>query len=407
MRIRIEGRMIMIAILAVMAVLLPLPGRCQSAEPDSVCPKESIVERGEHAIVAKEAEIKAELEKEIAADSTKRSSTLWMKQLIANGFLIRDTAIYYPKFPRFLLKVYYWGDKTFNSYDPEYVVGTGKNWKLQGKSYSWFETSSMFFPKNSMLDMHSDLFADAGGHLSFMAVSIGYMWNLDEFFKKHTSRHTFNFDFTCSRFSINIQSTKSDGGMILTKLGDYKDGGHFRYKFDDVGISTFYIDAYYFFNNKKYSHAAAYSYSKYQLKSAGTAIVGFNFTEQNIDMNFSSLPEEMLEYLPLETPYYTFHHKDYAVLGGYGYNWVLKPRRWLLNVTGMGAVGYKRSYEDSTDGKRSLIANNYKLSAALVYNHRALFAGLVARFNGFLYYNSSFTHFNTVNTFSAIVGMRF
>lgn len=392
MRIRIEGRFIMIVALTVAFLSLSGFGHCHAAEPDSVAIAESevVAERVEN-----------------PADSIKHSSTLWMKQLIANGFRIRDTTIYYPKFPRFLLKVYYWGDRTFNYYDPEYVVGTGKNWKLQGKSYNWFETSSMFFPENPMLDMHSHLFADAGGHISFMAVSIGYMWNMNELFKSSSSRHTFNLDFTCSRFSINLQSTKSDGGMILTKLGDYKDGRHFRHKFDDVGINTFYIDAYYFFNNKKYSHAAAYSYSKYQLKSAGTAIVGLNFTEQNINMDFSSLPEEMLEYLPLETPYYTFHHKDYAILGGYGYNWVLKPRRWLFNVTAMGAIGYKRSYEDSTDGKRDLIANNYKLSLGLVYNHRALFAGLVMKFNGFLYYNTSFTHFNTVNSISAIVGMRF
>lgn len=343
----------------------------------------------------------------VAADTLKYSSTLWIKQLIANGFRIHDPAVKYPKFPRFLLKVYNWGDQTFNSYDTDYVIGTGKNWKLQGKSYNWFETASMFFPRNSILNMHSDLFADAGGHISFMAVSVGYMWNMNDLLSKATSRHTFNFDFTCSRFSVNIQSTSSDGGMRLTKLGDYNEGKHFNYKFNDVDMSTFYVDAYYFFNNKKYSHAAAYSYSKYQLKSAGTAIVGFNFSEQNIKMDFSSLPEEMLEHLPLDTPLYTFHHKDYAILGGYGYNWVLKPKRWLVNVTAMGAIGYKRTYEDSTDGKRNLVANNYKLSAGVVYNHRALFVGAVAKFNGFLYYNSSFTHFNTLNNFSVIVGMRF
>lgn len=349
------------------------------------------------------------LSEEIANDtlSHKYSSTLWIKQIIQNGFKINDPSIYYPKFPRFALKVYNWGDKTFNSYDTNYVVGTGKNWKLQGKNYNWFETSSMFFPGNSTLNMHSNLFADAGGHISFMAVSVGYMWNVNNLFHNSNTRHTFNFDFTCSRFTINIQSTLSDGGMHLTKFGDFNNGKHFNYKFDDISISTVYADAYYFFNNKKYSHAAAYSYSKYQLKSAGTAIVGFNFTEQNIDMDFTSLPAKMLEYLPLGSPLYTFHHKDYAILGGYGYNWVLKPRRWLFNVTAMGAIGYKKSYEDSTDGKRNLVANNYKLTLGLVYNHRALFAGAVVKFNGFLYYNSNFTHFNTLNNFSAIVGMRF
>lgn len=407
---RIHRLLILIIVLTtVTSPLRSIGAIIQNGEnPDSIIHKaKAIIKDEEEKIEEKIAEEDKRLAQEIAQDSLHPSSTLWMKQLVENGFRIHDPNIYYPRFPRFLLKVYNWGDRTFNSYDPDYVIGTGKNWKLQGKSYNWFETSSMFFPRNSILNMHSDLFADAGGHISFMAVSVGYMWNMNELFKKSTSRHTFNFDFTCSRFTINIQSTKSDGGMILTKLGDYNDGRHFHYDFNDVVINTFYVDAYYFFNNKRYSNAAAYSYSKYQLKSAGTAIVGFNFTEQNMNMDFSSLPDEMLEHLPLETPYYTFHHKDYAILGGYGYNWVLKPRRWLINVTAMGAIGYKRTYEDATDGKRDLVANNYKLSVGSVYNHKALFVGGVLKINGFLYYNSNFTHFNTLNTFSIIVGMRF
>lgn len=343
----------------------------------------------------------------IPADTLPPSSTRWIRQLMDNNFRINDPAIDYPRFPRFLLKVYNWGDRTFNSYDTTYVVGTGKNWKLQGKSYSWLETATMLFPRNSRVDMHSDLYSDVGAHLSFMAVSVGYMWNVNDLLHNPTSRHTFNFDFTCSRFSVNLQTMSSEGGMILTRLGDYNDGHNFRYKFNDVKISTFNIDAYYFFNHYRYSQAAAYSYSKYQLKSAGTPIVGFNFTEQDIRMDFSSLPPTMLQYLPLSTPDYRFHHKDYTILGGYGYNWVLKPRRWLLNAVGMGAVGYKRTYEDATDGRRSMIANNYKFSLSGVYNHRALFAAMVARFNGYLYYNSNFTHFNAYATLSVIVGMRF
>lgn len=61
-----------------------------------------------------------------AAQEKPHSSTLWIKQLLDNGFLINDPGVDYPKFPRFLVKVYNWGDKVFNSYDPEYVVSTGK-----------------------------------------------------------------------------------------------------------------------------------------------------------------------------------------------------------------------------------------------------------------------------------------
>lgn len=340
-------------------------------------------------------------------DSLPHSSTRWIRQLINNGFHIHDSTVCYPAFPRFALNVYNWGDKTFNSYDTTYVVGTGKNWKLQGKGYGWIETQTMLFPKNSFISMHSNLFSDAGAYLSFMAVSIGYMWNMDRLFDHDTNRRTFNFDFTCSRFFINYSKVSSEGGMILTRFGDYNDGKNLHYDFDDVSITTTNLDAYYIFNHYKYSHAAAYTFSKYQLRTSGTAIAGLNFGEQNIHMDFANLPPPMLEALPLDNPNYRFHYFDIALLGGYARNWVLKPRKWLINMTLMGALGYKHTYEDATDGVRNMIANSYRLSLCCTYNHNALFASAQLRSHGSLYYNSTFTHFSTFSSLTLIVGMRF
>lgn len=337
----------------------------------------------------------------------KGSKTQWIKQLIDNGFHINDTTINYPAFPRFALKVYNWGDHTFNSYDSTYVVGTGKNWKFQLKSYGWLESQTMLFPEKTRLSMHSNFFTDAGIHLSFMAVSIGYMWNMDKLFEHNSKRNTFNFEFTCSRFTINYNAISSDGGMIITHLGDYNDGRYFTYRFDNAKIKASTIDAYYFFNHNRYSHAAAYCFSKYQRKSAGTAIAGLNLSTQNIDMDFSSLPEDMLGFLPLNSPYYTFHFRDIALAGGYGHNWAFNKSKWTINLTAVTSLGYKRTHEDATDGKRNMVANNYRISLGGVYNYKRLFASAQARFNGFLYFNSSLTHFSTYSSLTLILGIRF
>lgn len=337
----------------------------------------------------------------------RKSSTRWIRQLIENRFQIHDSTIYYPAVPRFALNVYNWGDRTFNSYDTTYVVGTGTNWKLQGKTFAWIESQNMFFPKNTRLQMHSNLFMDAGAYLSFMAVSVGYMWNIDGLFDHNTKRHTFNFDFSCSRFSINYSKLSSDGGMILTHMGDYNGGHNFRFHFDNVKINSANTDAYYFFNHRKYSHSAAYSFSKYQKRTAGTAIAGINYSEQSINMDFSALPSDMIAYLPLDNPKFNLHYRDLAALGGYGRTWVFPKKGWILNLTSLLALGFKRTSEDATDGKRLLIANNYKISLSAVYNYRRLFASFQTRFNGQLYYNSSFIHFSTLNSFTLNVGMRF
>lgn len=338
----------------------------------------------------------------------KVSDFLWISQLVNNGFHINNPGVQYPRFPRFALRVYNWGDRLFNSYDSAYVVGTGKNWKALAKSYNWFESTTMFFSGNhNRLSMVSNLYCDVGAYLCFMAVNVGYMFNANDLIGKSSKRHSFNLDFTCSRFTGSYREQSAHGGMNITRFGGYNDGHGIDYDFDGVDFSSTTADILYFFNNKKYSHAAAYCFSKYQLRSAGSWIVGASFAKQSYHMDFRSLPVDMLEYLPLSSQVYTFRHNDYAAIGGYGYNFALAPRRWTLNLTGLLALGYKHSYENATDGRRNTVANNLKANFSVVYNHRALFASVQGRFDMFAYYNSNFWAFNTFGYITAMVGARF
>lgn len=337
--------------------------------------------------------------------SQKVSSTLWIKQLFKNGFKINDPGVDYPKFPRFLRDVYNWGDHTFNSYDTTYVVGTGKNWKLQAKSFNWIEAVTMQFPDNRIW-MHTHLYADAGFSLSFMAVSLGYTWNVNEILGHPTHRSSFSFDFTCSRFTVSLLSQKTSGDMTITRFGHYNDGHEVNIPFNDADISSLSLDAFYFFNNKKFSWAAAYCFSKYQRKSAGTWMAGFNYDHKNIRFDFSKLsinvPDDTRELLTA----YRFNYKDYQLGGGYSYNWAF-PHHWTLNATGLLTMGYRQSFEDSGNGYRSMLANSMRAQAGVTYNHRALFAAANLKFRGSFFYTANFIFFNYNTSFSFNIGMRF
>lgn len=340
-------------------------------------------------------------------DSSAFAEMPWYRQLLANNFNINDPRINYPKFAKFCVKVYNWGDKTFNTYDTTYVVGTGKNWKVMMRSYNWMESYSMYFSPDSYLRMHSNLHSDLGAYLCFMAVSVGYTGNLNALAAGTKSRrNTFNFNFCCALFSATINYAKTSGGTRITHFGDLG-RHHLNYKFDDVAQKSITGAIYYFFNHRKYSQAAAYSFSKYQLKSAGTWLAGLSFSHQNISMDFSSLPTDMTDRLPGLLPNYHFHYTDYDVLGGYAYNWVLKPRKWLVNVTAMPSVGYKHSYEGTTDGKKHMLSANGRFMLSGVYNHRSLFAALQANLEGHLYFAKGYTFFNSIESLSLVVGARF
>lgn len=342
-------------------------------------------------------------------DSAEFAAMPWYRQIYENGFRIHDPAINYPRFMRFCLKVYDWGDRTFNSYDPEYVVGTGKNWKGIIKNYNWMESYMLMFSIHTrdMLHIRSEIFNDLGIHLSFMAVTIGYTAKVNNWAGERSKRSNFNFNFTSSRFSANLDLLSTTGDTRITHFGNYNDGRSFSYHFNDIEHKSLSGEFYYFINHLKYSQAAAYCFSKYQLKSSGSAIVGFAFNNQRIRMDFSSLPEEMKQHLPSLENYYNFRYTDYAILAGYGHNWVLKPRRWLVNLTALPSIGFRHSYAGSSEGRKNMLAANLRARFALVYNHRALFASLNGRLDANLFFNSHYAFFNSTESISLIVGARF
>lgn len=332
----------------------------------------------------------------------------WVKQLFANGFRINEPGINYPKFMRFCLNVYNWGDRTFNSYDPEYVVGTGKNWKLYLNIHNWAQSYALFFPENLNVRMLSNVYSDLGPSINFMAVGLSYTFNANELFGHPVAqRRNFDWNFTCALFTFRYTRQSTGGGVTIMNFGKYNDGHHISQDFNDIRQKSTTIDGYYFFNHRRYSHAAAYCYSKYQLKSAGTLICGINYERQDVGINFSSLPADMLEYVPEGRMDYKFNYADYNIIVGYGYNCVLTPRKWLFNITALPSIGYKHVFRESSDGRKDMFATNMKLLFSFVYNYKALFSSLTGRFDGAFYLGEAYTFFNSNMSLSLTVGARF
>lgn len=348
------------------------------------------------------------LEKEKQINDSIFNTYPWYKQLLENGFRIHDPRINYPAFPKFCLNIYDWGDKTFNTYDPNYVVGVGKNWKVVLKSYNWMTSYMMRFNGGKSLHIRSDIYPDFGAYICFMAVNVGYTAKLDNLFG-HTrkTRENFNVSFTTSRFHAAFNHWRTIGDAKITKFGSYDKNHNFELPFDDIKMSNYNVELFYFLNNKKYSHAAAYCFSKYQLKSAGSCMLGITFNHQTLNINFSNLSPDIKEHLPGLQDSYRFRFNDYNIAAGYGYNWVIKPRIWLLNAMVLPSIGYRYSYKDSSEGQRNLFAFDLFGSTSLVYNHRSLYASLSLTLNGHLYFNNQYTLFDSINSLSMNMGVRF
>ena len=128
-------------------------------------------------------------------------------------------------------------------------------------------------------------------------------------------------------------------------------------------------------------------------------------------MDFKHLPPSMVNDIPEFPDNYNLNYKDYAIMGGYGYNYVM-PHNWLYNVTILPSIGYKKTIMTNTDTGHNSDANsnislNYSGKMSLTYNHRSLFVSALVNFEGGFYFDDNYMFFNNKGSASAIVGVRF
>lgn len=315
-----------------------------------------------------------------------------------------DSIAEWGKFPRFCIGVYRWGDKFFNTYDSTYVKGTG--YKFNGKitADSWMDVYNFRIPGGNSIYMNSDASTSMGLYLTYLAVSVGYDINFSKLFGgPDRSRQRFRFGFNCALFSAEAYMSKNDVGAKMTKFGDYNP----NLPFNGINNESWGLDAYYFFNNKRYSEAAAFNYSKIQQRSQGSWCAGFSIYSQKLDFDFSSLPKFMLEQLPdwWNGYRYKVDTSNYAIRFGYGYNWVFH-RGWLLGVSETPIVGLRKGYINDEYRKYSMsLYNRFKLS--VVWNHDRWFAGVTTRFDAAIITDKQTFYAGGVLSGEAAVGYRF
>lgn len=340
------------------------------------------------------------------ADSIARSHN-WKTLLKERKLDLKDTTVVYPKFLGFCVKVYNWADRVFNSYDTTYVVGTGKKWKARILSDNWVDSYYLNPGRKMPMRMMSDVYSNLGAYIQFMAVSLGYSFDLGRFFGQTPSTHNkLEFNFNCARFNVEGHFWESYGGTYIRTFGGYNDGHLIKEFFPGARQRTLAAKAYYFFNNRKFAMGAAYNFSKIQKKSAGSAIIGLNFSHVNITMDMFQLPENLKEHLTIEPMNYIFHYNSWSIMSGYSYNLVCNPHL-LLNFTAFPGIGYSRAFGDSVEANANLLAMNITAQSSLTYNLKNFFICAIAKMEGNWYNSNQFSFFSSVENLQLSIGLRF
>ena len=343
----------------------------------------------------------------VRTDTVMHDGDYWKRQLRSGKLDLNDESIVYPSFLQMCVNIYRWGDRTFNSYDPDYVVGTGKRCKALVKNEEWMDSYAMRFPGKKSLSMISNVSINFGAYVSYMALSVGYSGEVNRLFDgRGTGQRKLEFQFTCALLAADGYWVKNTGGTNIKRFGDYNGGQWVNEAFPGLVRESYGADIYYFFNHRKYSQGAAYSFSKLQKRSAGSMIAGLTISHQNVGLDFAKLPAGMEVELPDDRTVYRFKYNDYCFLLGYGYNWVFKPN-WLFNISVLPSIGYKHCFRDNIDGYDDIFSVNIKGKMGLVHNHKKFFYGMCLKLDGHWYKSSNYSFFNSVESMSLIVGYRF
>ena len=340
---------------------------------------------------------------------TVRDGTYWWRAMKHGKVDLTGKTIHYPKFLRFAWRVYKWGDKTFNSYDTSYVVSTGKNWKLIYKSNIWSDNyRGEPSVENMHVDMRSKLAANMGLQLSFMAVSVGYTLGITNLINGEKVSNKVDFSFTCARFAAEAYYMENRG-TITVRVRGRTDGEKWNATLREFGgfhRKAYGMRAYYFFNNRRYAQAAAYCFSKYQKRSAGSFIAGICLQHRDMGINMEEFPPFVLDQIPPGQEMPHFLYNDYCLMAGYGYNWVLGTK-WLLNLTVAPYVGYRHLLATQNVDRASAWSVNMRVRMGAIYNHKKYFVGL-QNYGDFHRYKSEKNYFiGSLLDFTALVGIRF
>lgn len=335
---------------------------------------------------------------------TVRNKGYWFRALKHGKVDLDGGTIEYPKFIKFCWKVYKWGDKAFNSYDTAYVKSTGKNFKFMFMSNQWLDSyNGRPFDGEKAL-MNSHLTANVGLQLSFMALSVGYSVSVTNLLNRGKVSNKFDFSFTCARFTAEAFYYEYRGKTVITLLPE---SGPKETITDFTGLhrTTYGLHAYYFFNNRRYTQAAAYCYSKYQRRSAGSFLAGINIHHYDMSVNLDELPPQYLEEVQ-DVTIPRFLYNDYCVVVGYGFNWVL-GKKWLLNFTGAPYIGYRQMLATNAESRASAWSINLRFKIGAVFNHKNYFLGLQGQMDTHRYKSEKHNFVYSIEDFTLLAGIRF
>lgn len=307
--------------------------------------------------------------------------------------------------------------KEFNAIDTTFISPNRFNLAFVLEHSSWYEyyrVGSKGGDGEQNLSFSPNASFKLGVYFGWRWIFLGYSFDVADIFGGHKNKAKkteMALNLYSSKFGVDLYYRKTGSNFKIRSAGGFDLSLPVKNcNFDGFQSKIKGLNAYWIFNHKRFSYPAAYSQSTNQLKSAGSLMAGFSYSQHNISFDYDKLPGEIRNQLHDALLFKKVKYSDYSINVGYGYNWVF-AKNWVSNLSLLPAIAYKKSKIDDTPNTDNhwIKDINFDLitRAAVVYNTSKYFIGASLVMHTYDYRKKDFSLTNTFGTVRVYAGFNF
>lgn len=301
-------------------------------------------------------------------------------------------------------------NKFFMGCDTTYITPQQYNITTQAELSYWHDYYNIRSRENNKrMVIESEPSMVLGGYVYYSIFGFGLSWNLNDLGKPTGETNGTSirrgFSIHTARLFAEIFTYSSGKTARITHLSDFDFKDRDK-SFSGLNSNLFGVQAFYIFNNRRFSWPAAFGENAVQRKSCGSFTLGFQYNKQKITLNEKELPPYLVNEIDSTLIFRRVDYNDYSLSIGYAYNCVL-GRNLLLAISLQPSLGYRRSNIEGSNFTHNILNNlstDLTTRASFFWNNTKLFSGLILELHTYSYRQDDLGLTNTYGTLKFVFG---
>lgn len=313
----------------------------------------------------------------------------------------------------------------FNDIDSNYIEPQHYNFTVMLQNTNTYEVYRLNNKEGQSITFAPEPNIKIGPYFGWRWIFLGYTIGIKHLNLKHQDHQRQEYDLSLYSSMVGIdfyyRKTGNDYKIRTLKLEENIDTRAVEgAQFGGLTSTIKGLNIYYIFNHRRFSYPAAFSQSTVQRRSAGSPLIGIGYTKHTLSVDWSALnqlisdrlgPNAEKAQLDSTMMFGKVQYSDFALSGGYAYNWVF-ARNWLMAASLTMGLAYKRSTGDVERKHLSLREFSFKNlnidgtgRFGIVWNDTKWYAGMSAILHAYNYRRSRFStnnFFGSVNLYAGI-----